>query len=120
MSRRTERVNELLRKELSWLLTNEINDPRLPVVVAITTVEVSSDLRNATVFVSVMGDTLEKSATVKILQSAAGFLHRSLKQRVDLRNIPILRFKLDDSINKSARMLKIIEGLHSTKADIHD
>ena len=112
MSRRTDRVNELLRKELSWLLANEINDPRLPMVVTITRVEVSVDLRHAAVSVSVMGSNEEKLSAVKLLQAAAGFLHRALKPRLDIRYVPSLSFQLDHSIEEDARMLRIMDDLH--------
>ena len=111
MSRRTERVNELLRKELSWLLAKEMNDPRLPMLVTITGVEVSMDLRHAKVFVSIMGSDEEKASTTKILQAAAGFLHRQLKPRLSLRYVPSLSFRLDESIEEGDRMLQIMDNL---------
>ena len=74
MSRRLERVNELLRQELSQLVARELNDPRIPLLVAITRVEASADLQYARVHVSVMGGDEEKQATITTLQAAAGFL----------------------------------------------
>ena len=111
MSRRTERVNELLRKELSWLLAKEMNDPRLPLLVTITRVTVATDLRNARVFVSIMGADEEKRSAIRMLQAAAGFLHRALKPRLTLRYVPGLSFHLDESIEEGARMLQIMDKL---------
>lgn len=113
MSRRTERVNELLREELSWLLATEMNDPRLPLLVTITRVAVSADLRHAQVFVSIMGSNEEKQSAIRMLQAAAGFLHRALKPRLTLRYVPGLLFQLDDSIEEGARMLQIMDELYS-------
>ena len=111
MSRRTQRVNELLRTELSWLLSNAMHDPRLPLLVSITRVDASVDLRHAWVHVSVMGEDEEKKAAVKMLQAAAGFLHRELMPRVELRYVPALTFQLDESIEQGARTLQALDQL---------
>ncbi len=115
MSRRLERVNELLRQELSNLVARELSDPRLSLLLTITRVETSADLRSARVFVSVMGDEEEKNTAVSTLQSAAGFLRRALRPRLLLRYVPSLTFRLDESIEEGARMLKAIEELPITK-----
>ncbi len=113
MSRRTERVNELLRKELSSLVANQINDPRLPALVSITRVDVSVDLHHANVYVSIMGSNEQKRSGMKTLKDAAGFLHHALKPRLALRYIPDLSFQLDESIEASDRMLRIMNDLDS-------
>ena len=114
MSRRLERVNELLRHELSQLVARELHDPRIPILVTITRVESSVDLRYARVYFSVMGDSVEKSETMDALQSAAGFLRRTLKPRLVMRHIPILSFRLDESIEEGNRILRTIEELPGT------
>jgi len=111
MTRRIERVNELVRKELSDLLSKEMNDPRLPLLVSVTRVEVSTDLRNAKIYVSVMTNREERETTIKVLQRASGFLHRELKKRLSLRYIPILSFRLDDSIEKGSHILDMIDNI---------
>ena len=111
MSRRTERVGELLREELSWLLAREMSDPRLPLLVTITRVNVSADLRQAKVFVSIMGSDEEKRSAMKVLQAAVGFLWRALKPRLTLRYVPGLSFQLDESIEEGTRMLQIMDKL---------
>ena len=113
MSRRTDRVNELLRKELSWLLTNEMNDPRLPLLVTITRVGIAADLRHASVFVSIMGSDEEKRSAVRMLQAATGFLRRSLRPRLVLRHVPNLSFQLDETIESDERMLQLMDELQS-------
>ena len=114
MSRRLERVNELLRQELSQLLAQELNDPRMPFLISITRVETSVDLQHARVFISVMGGNEEKRTAMTTLGAAAGFLHRELKPRLALRYIPTLSFRLDESIEKGAQMLRAIEELSTT------
>ena len=111
MNRRAQRVSELLRKELSWLFTKEMNDPRLPMLVSITLVEVSADLRHAKVFVSFLGDSQEKRSALEMLESATGFLRRELKPRLDLRFVPQLTFRQDNSIEQGIIMFQKIDDL---------
>ena len=113
MSRRTERINELLREELSDLLLREVNDPRLTGLISITEVDVTPDLFNARVSVSVMQETADPAEAIKALNAAASYFHRELKHRLDLRRVPFLTFKLDTSIQEGATVLAHIdEVLH--------
>ena len=118
MSRRTQRINELLRKEISWILTKDIRDPRLSMLVTITEAEISTDLRQANIYVSILGTDLEKQATVQTLRTASGFIQRELKPRLALKYVPYLFFKLDKSIEEGMRMLEVMDsikpGSHST------
>lgn len=109
MSRRTERVQELIREELSDLLLRELRDPRLDGLISITRVEVSPDLLNARIFVSVMSETADQHDALKALNSASGFMHRELKQRLEMRRIPFLSFRLDTSIEEGAAVLEHLE-----------
>ncbi len=115
MTRRTERLNDLLREELSWILTRQMRDPRLSVLVTITKVEISSDLRQAVVHVSVLGTAEEKQTTLEMLRSASGFLQRELKPKLDLRYVPYLSFKLDESIEEGIRMQRLMDSLEPAK-----
>ena len=111
MSRRSDRINGLLRQEISMLLSREIKDPRLTGVISITQVQTSSDLRNARVFVSVMGDDETKNAALAGIQSAATFLRRSLRDRLKLRYVPFLKFSLDESMEDADAVLRIMDGI---------
>ena len=111
MSRRADRINGLLRQEISLLLSREIKDPRLHGVISITQVQTSSDLRNARVYVSVMGDQETKDTALDGIQSAAAFLRRSLRDRLKLRYVPFLKFSLDESIEDADGVLRIMDGL---------
>ncbi len=114
MSRRTERVNELLRQEISDLLLRDLRDPRLDGLISITQVEVSPDLSNARVMVSVMSETATPGDALKALNSAAGFLHKELVHRLEMRRVPFLTFHLDTSIGDGAVVLahldQVIKG----------
>ena len=111
MSRRADRINGLLRQEISVLLSREIKDPRLSGVISITQVETSSDLRNAHVYVSVMGDEDTKSAALDGIKSAATFLRRSLRDRLKLRYVPFLKFSLDESIEDADELLRMMDSI---------
>ena len=111
MSRRTERVADLIREELSDLLLREVRDPRLDAVtlISITRVEVTPDLDNARVFVSIMAPAAETQEALRALNAAASFFHRELKARIQMRRIPFLVFRHDTSIQDGAEMLAHID-----------
>jgi len=117
MSRRTERVNDLIREELSDLLLREVRDPRLGGLISITRVEVSPDLSTARVFVSVMAAEAEQSEALTALTAAAGFLHRELKKRIEIRRVPILSFRLDQSIARGAEVLSLLSDVAKNEAE---
>jgi len=118
MSRRTERVNELIREELSELLLREVRDPRLERLISITHVDVTPDFFNARVFVSIMATQKQQEDALHALNSAAAFFHRELKVRIQMRRIPFLVFKQDTSIEEGARMLSILEDVAHTDSSI--
>lgn len=109
MSRRTDRVSSLLRKELSELIQHEIRDPRLAGLVTVTAVETEPDLKTARVFISVLGDAEARRTAVAGLTSASGFLRRSLRDRVELRPIPELSFAGDASMEEGARVVALLD-----------
>jgi len=117
MSRRTLRISELLREELSVLLQRNVRDPRLNRMLSITSVSISSDLKQATVFVSAMGTEEEKSEVERGLEAAGNYLRRSLGERLSLRYIPKLAFQLDDSIERGARLSSIINSFEFPEED---
>lgn len=111
MSRRQERINHLLRQEISELLAREVKDPRLPSVTSVTNIDVSADLRYAKVSVSVLGRDEEKDNALLSLNSAANFLRRSLRRRLRLRTVPDLIFSLDDCIERSQELISMLDRL---------
>ncbi|MCA9830555.1 MAG: 30S ribosome-binding factor RbfA [Dehalococcoidia bacterium] len=118
MTRRTERVNELLREELSALIARELKDPRLGSgLVTVTEVQVAPDLRAATVFVSHLGPESERKEVLRGLQSAAPFLHNELVRRLDLRRVPDFRFQFDPSIERGARLAELIHTLEGEETN---
>jgi ribosome-binding factor A len=109
MSRRLERLGTLLRQELSDLVRRELHDPRLAQFITITRVDVSPDLQYARVYVSVLGSQEEKEATLEALRSASAFLRYHLVQRLVVKRVPSLQFRLDDSLERGDRLLRLID-----------
>ena len=118
MPRRIERVNELLRQEISQLLARQIKDPRLRVVISITRVRTSNDLRSAEVFLSVMGEPETKLTALKGIRSAASFLRRELRPRLTLRHIPFLTFSLDEALEETGHLLEIMNTIRERDPDL--
>ena len=111
MSRRLERLNGLFREELSDLLLRQVKDPRLAEFVSITRVLVSPDLSHARVFVSVMGSEEEKTSTLEGLTAAANYQRRQLNTRITLRRMPELSFRRDDSLEKGAHIIDLLNQI---------
>ena len=116
MSRRIDRINDLLRDEISLLLSRQIKDPRLAGIISITSVITSADLRNAEVVLSVMGDQDTKRSALAGIQSAASFLRRELRDRISLRYTPFLKFTLDDTLEQAAHVLEIMDNIRDEQA----
>ena len=109
MSRRIERVNVLLRQEISRILTSELNDPRITSLVSVTRVDTSRDLGVARAYISLMSDSASKDETLTSLRSASGFVRRCLLRRVLLRTIPRIVFELDSTIQEGTDVQKLID-----------
>ena len=117
MSHRIERVNTLLRREISELVQHHLRDPRLGEFVAVTEVETSPDLQYARVFVSSIGGQEEEDKILGALNSAAGFLRSELARVVRLRRIPELRFTWDNSIEHGDKILRLLDQVNAERED---
>ena len=116
MSHRIERVNSLIRQEISELLQRQVKDPRLGGLITITEVSTSADLKHAKVFVSRIGGDRDREETLNALISASGFFRRELAGRLKLRFTPELSFQWDDSIERGDHLLKLIDGITSEES----
>jgi len=106
--RREDQLSGAITRELSDLIRTRMKDPRIGFA-SITGVELSHDLRYAKVFVSVMGSPEEQRETMRGLESANGFLRRELAQRLTIRHVPEIAFRLDESIARGARVLDLLK-----------
>jgi ribosome-binding factor A len=112
--KRLDRVNQLIKEEISILLQRELKDPRLGFV-TVTEVETSKDLRAAKVFVSVLGDERQWTASLTALASARGFVRNWLRQHLDLRVIPDIDFRADRSMEHAAKIQSLLKHVQDPR-----
>ncbi len=117
MAHRIERVNSLIRQEISELLQRQVKDPRLGNFIAVTAVATSPDMKYARVFISRLGGEQEKQETLSVLASASGFFRKELTKRLRIRRVPELSFQWDDSIERGDRLSRLID--HVTSDENH-
>ena len=110
--KRVERLNSLLKEVISEVVMKDVRNPHVAGLVTITRVEISSDIKHAKVFISVIGSEQEKNDTLDALQSAAGFIAVHASKKVVLRYFPVLTFKLDTSVDKHLRIDAILNQIH--------
>ncbi|MBI2527660.1 MAG: 30S ribosome-binding factor RbfA [Candidatus Rokubacteria bacterium] len=113
--KRLERVNQLVKEEISTLLQRELKDPRLGFV-TVTEVDVTPDLKQAKVYVSVLGTEQQWVSSFKALESARGFVWSWLRKHLALRVTPELVFRPDRSMEHAARMQALLAGLQREAA----
>jgi len=109
MSDRMRRVNESVRQVLADALP-ELKDPRIGLV-TVTAVDTSSDLRSATVYVSVLGNEKKRTATLRGLDAAHGLLQSRLARQLRMKRTPTLTFEYDQSVERGVRMSQLIDEL---------
>jgi ribosome-binding factor A len=107
VTRRQQRINQLLRDEIDKLLRLEADDPVLASMISITGVEVTQDLQKAKVYVSFLDDDAEKEIMQR-LRKAARFFRHEIAERINLRHTPELEFVYDPSIARGARVLALL------------
>lgn len=118
-SHRGPRIAEAIREVVSSAVLFEVADPRVKGV-TILRAEVSPDLRNATVFVSLMGTEGEQKLALRGLQHASGFLQAKVAARLQTRSTPVLSFKLDEGVKKSIEISKLIDEALASDRRAHE
>jgi len=108
--KRLERVNQLIKEEISVLLQREVKDPRLGFV-TVTEVDVTADLKLAKVYVSVLGPDEQWASSFRALESARGFVWNWLRRHLDLRVTPEIAFRPDRSMEHAAHIQSLLAGL---------
>ena len=108
-SRRPEIVGDEIQKIISGIISNKINDPRVPLMTTVTAVKMSKDLSHATVFISVFGDERTKKEAMDAIEHAKGFIRYETVQQINLRVAPELHFKLDNTLDEAERMDALIK-----------
>jgi ribosome-binding factor A len=111
VSERTRRIDHLLREEISAIIRREVHDPRIGFV-TITGVDVTPDLRHATVWASIIGDERERRATIAVLGRAMPFVRHHLGD-LRLKRIPELHLREDDTAQRGTRVMQLLEQIEA-------
>lgn len=106
---RMRRVDEAMREVLSAAITSQLKDPRVGFV-TVTSVDTSTDLRHARVYVSVLGDETRRRLSMAALESAHGFLQRRVASELRLKHTPQLTFVYDDTAERADRLERLLGG----------
>jgi ribosome-binding factor A len=109
-SRRTQKAAQAIREVVSMAILADLKDPRIRDV-TVTSVDVSPDMRQAKIHVSVMGDETKQQLSLRGLQNAAGFLQTKVAKRIDTRYTPRLAFVLDLGVKKSIEISQILQSV---------
>ncbi len=110
--KRVEKVNSLLREVISDVITKQVKNPHVTGLISVVDVSVTADLRQAKVFISVIGKEEQKKETIEALNSAAGFISVQASKQVDLRYFPSLIFYLDTTVDTHIRIGELLDQIH--------
>jgi len=119
MQHRDKRVADAIKDSVAKIVLNELSDPKIGFV-TVTRCHISRDLKNATVYFSIMGDEAARQESLEHLQGARGYIRRRLGQMVMFRVVPELRFALDDVLAHEMHINEIISELHKNEPEGQD
>ena len=108
---RPERVAETIKREMADILSRKLRDPRLGGMISVTEVEVTPDLSMARIYVSVLAEGAERDQVMAALARSEGFVRHELAPRLGLREMPGVRFLLDTSIERGARVEELLRKI---------
>lgn len=114
-TRRPDRVAEAIREEVATFLSEGAKDPRIRAFVTVTAVDVTRDLRHATVYVTLMGDEADKKSTVQGLASVASHLRSRLGKSLRLRSAPEIHFRTDQSVANATRIESLLAQIRTER-----
>ena len=107
---RIERINEEYRRELSQIIGYELKNSNITGMISVTKVKVTTDLKYAKVYVSILNSKSIKN-TIEALKKSSGFIRSELAKRINLRNTPELQFEIDDSLEYGAKIDSILKEI---------
>lgn len=113
--RRADRVAAVIREEVALFLTSGAKDPRLQALITVTAVDVTRDLKNARIFVSMLGSESECAASLEALSGMTGHLRTRVSKVMRLRVAPELSFRLDETIARAARIESLLAEVREKK-----
>ncbi|MFQ5822754.1 MAG: 30S ribosome-binding factor RbfA [bacterium] len=109
--KRSRRVAELLREEISQIITQELKDPLIGIT-TVTAIKLTDDLKSARVYVSILGDAETKEKGLRGLERAKSWIRSELGHRMDLKYIPIIKFCYDETVDYAQNIESIIKKIH--------
>jgi ribosome-binding factor A len=115
VSRRMHRLNSLLKEVISDVIHKVVQDPDIHRLLTVTKVEVAQDVRNAKVFISVIGNDTDKKKTVDALNRSAGFIGVHSAKQVVLRFFPTLLFKIDNAVETHAKISDLVDSIQEER-----
>lgn len=104
-------MGEQLKKELGQIFQRELKDPRIGFL-TVTAVEMTGDLQQARVYISVLGSEEQKENSLKAIAQASGFIRSEIGKKIRLRHTPELEFKIDESIEYGSKIERLLEDLN--------
>lgn len=113
------RINSEVMREVSQIIRTELKDPRVSMMTSVTDVNVTTDLKYCTVYISVLGSEEESDKTLEGLRKAGSFIRYELAHRLNLRNTPELKFVIDNSLEYGMKMDKLIDEVISKDTKQH-
>jgi len=121
MKFRDKRVSEAIRMAVSEIFQYEFKDPRLPMIISISAVEVSPDLQHAKIYFTQMPDDEESiDQTLEVIDGALGFIRGELGHRLDMRYTPEIAFYYDDSVREAEKIEKLIQESKKSKSKVQE
>lgn len=118
MSRRTERLGSLFQQELAGIIQRELTDPRITGLPSVTRVDVAEDLSVADVYLSIMGTPAQQNTALNAIRHAGGMMRAVLGRSLSIRQIPILKFHIDEQLRKELAVLELIGKVGAEKDEM--
>lgn len=115
--RRIERLNSLLKEVLAEVIRDDVRNPKMAKLISVSSVEFTSDLSLAKVFVSIIGDESERDQTIGLLNKAAGFIAVAASKKMVIKTFPRLIFKLDTTVDKQMNIHNILASIKAEKEE---
>jgi ribosome-binding factor A len=118
MSRRTERLESILKHELMSIIMRDLSDPRLSGMPSITRVKVTDDMAQADIYMTIMGTPGHQVAALNALKHSAGLMRTKLTKVLNIRTPPFLQFHLDDQLKKELELLELLDSVAKENAEL--
>ena len=107
-----ERLAGQLKREITRVIARELRDPRIPPIITVTRVQLGTDLRNATVFVSLMEEPEQRQEIIEAMNKAASYIQHLVAGRIKIKHFPRLYFKHDDALEHSQHIHRLLEDIN--------